>query len=83
MSSFAVEGLEAHTPTNHYNYNDEEMLEKRDWMEKLIRIYPTVSPLHIEWIYDICKRTPPDELEEMKKRIDESSPVPAKLNSRA
>ena len=69
MSSYEVEGVPRYEAPNHFNYTDEEKLEKQEWMEKLIRLNPKVAPLHIEWIYDLCKRTPQDELEAMKERI--------------
>ena len=79
--SFHVDGLDRFEPTNHFAYTNEEMLEKKEWMEKLIRTCPRVDPLYLEWVYDVCKRTPQDELEEMKKRIDASSPRPPAIKS--
>ncbi len=55
-------------------YDDEGRILKKEWLKKLADVYPSVEPSWREWIFDLCYLTPPDELEKMKREIQESGP---------
>ena len=74
--TFHVEGLERHKPSNPHKYTPEELDERKIWLKKLSEQYPDVDPKHREWVYDLCAKTPTDELEKMKERIRNSKPRP-------
>ena len=74
--TFHVEGLERHKPSNPHNYTPEELDERKIWLKKLSEQYPDVDAKHREWVYDLCAKTPTDELEAMKERIRNSKPRP-------
>ena len=78
--TFHVDGLDRHTPSNPYLYSEEQLFEKKRALDELSRLYPDVNPTWREWIYDLCKNTPEDELEAMKARIDASPPRPPSID---
>ena len=39
-------------------------------MAKMKIIYPTVDAYYAEMVYDMCVNTKPEELEEIKKRVE-------------
>ena len=57
-------------PENPYNYNEDQLAEKTLVMEKLKIIYPTVDPYYAALCYDMVLNTKPEELEEIKKRVE-------------
>ena len=76
--AFHVDGLERYEATNYFNYTETQQAEKQRWLKELSELYPDVSPLWREWVYDLCVNTPADELEEMKARIATSPAQPPK-----
>ena len=65
-----VSGIPRHKPENPYNYNEDQLAEKALVMHKLKIIYPSVDPYYASMVYDMCVNTKPEELEEIKKRVE-------------
>jgi hypothetical protein len=65
-----VSGIPRHKPENPYNYNEDQLAEKALVMHKLKTIYPTVDAYYASMVYDMCVNSKPEELEEIKKRVE-------------
>ena len=48
-----------------YSYTAKEQAEKDYTMKQLIRDYPNTPPLWCEYVYDFCKNTPQEILDEI------------------
>ena len=59
---------------NPYNYTDDQLVDRRLAVKTMLELWPGVSKLHAEWVYDLCKNVPDDELEALMKRVDEVPP---------
>lgn len=70
MTSLNVEGMDKHKPINHFNYTEDDIAEKKLTLHNLKIMYPTVSTYHAELIYDMCKNSSKEEIEELKKKAD-------------
>ena len=67
-----VEGMKRHVPINHFNYDEEQISEKKRALKRLAEEWPDVDRTWREWVYDMCVNTSPEEMEAMKKRVIES-----------
>ena len=76
--TFHVEGLERKTADNPYGYTEDQWATRKRMLKEMEALYPDVEPLWREWVYDLCVKTPTEELEEMKERIRQSQPKPPK-----
>ncbi len=66
---------------NPYNYTKVQLAHRKVAIKAMIRDFPTVSPMWVEWIYDVIENTPKDEVEAI---INEGKwEVPSKLFSKA
>ena len=66
---------------NPYNYTNVDLAKRKRDIKAMIRDFPTVSPMWVEWIYDVIENTPKDEVEAI---INEGKwEVPSKLFSKA
>jgi hypothetical protein len=65
-----VSGIPRAKPENPYNYNEDQLAEKALVMDKLRIIYPRVDAYYASMVYDMCVNTKPEELEEIKKRVE-------------
>ena len=70
MLPIDVSGIPRAKPENPYNYNEDQLAEKALVMHKLKIIYPNVDPYYAALCYDMCVNTKPEELEEIKKRVE-------------
>ena len=70
MLPIDVKDIPRAKPENPYNYNEDQLAEKTLVMEKLKIIYPTVDPYYAALCYDMVLNTKPEELEEIKKRVE-------------
>ena len=67
--TFHVDGVSRYITPNPYGYDEAALAEKCRVLKELAQLYPYVNPLWREWVYDVCVNTPPDQLEEMKRRV--------------
>lgn len=66
----AVDGLDRYKTINHFNYTEADLAEKKLALHNLKIMYPDVSPYYAGLIYDMCKNSTPEQIEEMKKKAD-------------
>jgi len=65
-----VSGIPRYQAPNPYNYTDDQLADKALAMAKMKIIYPTVCEYYASMVYDMCVNTKPEELEEIKKRVE-------------
>jgi len=65
-----VEGYERKAHENHFNYTDDELMEKQLALKNMADLWPNVPAFYREMVYDMCKNCSPEELEEIKKKAD-------------
>lgn len=70
--SLGVPGLTQKTDDNPFNYTDDQRDERRMALKAMKELYPQVSNVHAEWVYDLCRNTPDDELRAIMKKVDET-----------
>lgn len=68
-----VKDIPRHKAENPFNYTDDDLAEKALALEKMKTIYKDVPLYYAELVYDLCKNTPQDKIEEIKQKI-ESTP---------
>lgn len=68
--TIAVPGLERKKADNPFNYTDDELTDRKIALKQMMELWPDVNPMHAEWVYDMCKNTPVDQMEEIKKKVD-------------
>ena len=64
-------GISRKEPENHFNYTEDQLAEKKLALKTMCELWPDVSPLYAEWVYDMCKNTPEDKLKEIMKKVEE------------
>lgn len=69
-----VENVPRAEAPNPYNYTEDQLQEKQLALKTMHELYPTVPVMYCDWVYDICKNTPPEEMAKMKERIDTVPP---------
>jgi hypothetical protein len=70
MLPIDVSGIPRAKPENPHNYNEDQLAEKALVMAKLKIIYPNVDSYYAALCYDMCVNSKPEELEEIKKRVE-------------
>lgn len=65
-----VEGYERKAHENHFNYTDDQLMEKQLALKNMAELWPNVPAFYREMVYDMCKNCSPEELEEIKKKAD-------------
>ena len=65
-----IEGLERKKQENHYNYTDDQLLEKKISLKLMKDTYPLSNEYYNEMIYDLCVNTSAEDMEELKKKIE-------------
>lgn len=65
-----VKGIPRHQKENPYNYNEEEIQNKKLAMIQLKQLYPDVPEYYASMVYDLCKNTDEEELEKIKWKVD-------------
>ena len=79
---FKVEGVENRNPEKDDPYFDkltyDQRMLKKEWVVKLQSMYPAIDAKWREWVLDLCLTLKEDEMEELKRKIEASSPIAAK-----
>jgi len=70
MYKVNVPGYDKKPQENHFNYTEDELGEKKRCLKLMHELYPDVPAMYSEYVYDICKNTPKEELDIMMKNID-------------
>ncbi len=65
-----ISGVPRYKPSNHFQYSDDELAEKKLALEKMKIIYPDVNEYYAEMVYDMCKNTDASKIEEIKQRVE-------------
>ena len=65
-----VKGIPRHQKENPYNYNEEDIQNKKLAMIQLKQLYPDVPEYYASMVYDLCKNTDEEELEKIKWKVD-------------
>ena len=73
--TLAIEGLERVKAENPYNYTEEQLAQKEQYMRQIKLLYPDVSQYWAEVALDLCLTKSEEEQKEIMKRIDS---VPSK-----
>ncbi len=68
--TLAIEGLERVKPENPYNYTEEQLALKDQYMRQIKLLYPDVSQYWAEVALDLCLTKSESEQKEIMKRID-------------
>ena len=68
-----IKDIPKHKPENPFNYTEDELAEKALALETMKVISKDVPTYYADLVYDLCKNTPQDKIDEMKQRI-ESTP---------
>jgi len=65
-----VQGYERKSHENHFNYTDDQLMEKQLALKYMADLYPTVPAFYREMVYDMLKNCTPEEIEEVKRKAD-------------
>ena len=68
--TLAIEGLERVKHENVYNYTEEQLAQKDQYMRQIKLMWPDVSQYWAELALDLCLTKSEEELQEIMKRID-------------
>jgi len=68
--TLAIEGLERVKHENVYNYTEEQLAQKDQYMRQIKLMWPDVSQYWAEVALDICLTKSEEEQKEIMKRID-------------
>jgi hypothetical protein len=60
-----VEGVPRYQKPNPYNYTKVQLAERTSAIRAMIKDYPTVPPMWVEWIYDVITNKPKEEVEKI------------------
>ncbi len=76
-----IEGLERKKEENPFNYNEEQLQEKKIALKLMKDLYPLANEYYSELIYDYCKNNSQEEIDKMKERIEKTPPKQEKLEN--
>lgn len=65
-----VPGFERHKTQNHFDYNEDQLGQRKLAIKTMCELYPGVPSLHAEWVYDLCMNASQEEIDKMKRTID-------------
>ena len=68
--TLSIQGLNRVKPDNPYNYTEEQLALKDQYMRQIKLLYPDVSQYWAEVALDLCLTKSEEELQEIMKRID-------------
>ena len=54
-----------HTPSNPYNYNAAQLVERKKTLKDLAEVYPNLPFAWLEMVYDFEKNTPREEIQKI------------------
>jgi hypothetical protein len=66
-----VPGFERKQHENLFNYTDDQLQEKQLALKTMKELWPDVPAYYAEIIYDMCKNSTPEQIEEIKKKCEE------------
>ena len=73
MTALNVPSLPRHISDDPFNYTDDELAERKLCLKMMRELWPDVNPVHVEWVYDLCKRTPEAEVKALMERVDQTT----------
>jgi len=62
-----VEGVPRYVAPNPYNYDKLQIATRTSAIKAMIKDYPTVPPMWVEWLYDVITNKPQEEVEKIIK----------------
>ena len=68
--TLSIDGLERVKHENVYNYTEQELAQKDQYMRQMKLLWPDVSQYWAELALDICMTKSEEEQKEIMKRID-------------
>lgn len=68
--TLAIDGLERIKPDNPYNYTEEQLAQKDQYLRQIRLLYPDVSSYWAEVALDLCLTKSESEQKEIMRRID-------------
>jgi len=60
-----VEGVPRYEKPNPYNYTKVQIATRTSAVRAMIKDYPTVPPMWVEWLYDVITNKPQEEVEKI------------------
>jgi len=60
-----VEGVPRYEKPNPYNYTKVQIAERTSAVRAMIKDYPNVPPMWVEWLYDTITKKSPEEVEKI------------------
>ena len=60
-----VDGVPRYTKENPYNYTGVQLAQRKAAVTAMIKDYPTVPPMWVEWLYDTMTKKSPEEVEKI------------------
>ena len=72
--ALSVKGVERYKTENRFNYTEEELDKRKLALMDMQKLYPDVPSYYAGLIYDMCVNKSNEELEEIKKKIEETPP---------
>ncbi len=65
-----IEGYSRKEHENHFNYTDDELMNKQLALKTLKELYPDVPTFYAEMVYDLCKNTSQEEIDKIKEKVE-------------
>ncbi len=65
-----IEGYSRKEHENHFNYTDDELMNKQLALKTLKELYPDVPTYYAEMVYDLCKNTSQEEIDKIKEKVE-------------
>jgi len=60
-----IDGIPRHKQENPYKYTEVQLAKRKGDIRAMIKDYPTVPPMWVEWIYDVITNKPQEEVEKI------------------
>ncbi len=65
-----IEGYSRKEHENHFNYTDDELMNKQLALKTLKELYPDVPTYYAELVYDLCKNSSQEEIDKIKEKVE-------------
>ncbi len=65
-----IPGFERKKHENPFDYTEDQLLEKKLALKTIRELYPDVSPYYSELVYDLCKNSTQEEIDIIKKKVE-------------
>lgn len=69
-----VDGVPRTEKSNPLGYTEDQQQEKELAIKTMRELYPNVPVMYCDWVYDLCKNTPQEEMDKIKEKIDSTPP---------